>query len=51
MKKMWTVAALLAVVAIPVILATNGPRKKVVVPVAPVAGDSNDIFEYELLEQ
>jgi hypothetical protein len=51
MKKMWTVAALLAVAAIPLIIASNGPKKKTVVPVAPVAGDSNDIFEWELREQ
>lgn len=50
MKRMWTVAALLAVAVIPVILATSGPKKKAVVPVAPVAGDSNDIFEWELKE-
>jgi len=49
MKKLWTVAALLAIAAIPIILANNSPAKKRV-PV-PVAGDSNDIFEWELREE
>ncbi len=49
MKKIWTVAALLAVAAIPIIIANNAtPKKKAV---APVAGDSNDIFEWELREE
>lgn len=51
MKKLWTVAALLAVAAIPIIIASNGPKKKILVPVAPIAGDANDIFEWELKEQ
>jgi hypothetical protein len=43
MKKMWAVAALLAVAAIPIILLS---RQKKLDP--PVAGDENDIFEWEL---
>lgn len=49
MKKIWTVAALIAVATIPLIIANSkSDRKK---PVMPVAGDANDIFEWELKEQ
>lgn len=47
MKSIWTFAAILAVAALPILIATNTPKKKVVVP---VAGDANDIFEWELQE-
>ncbi len=40
-KTMWTVAALLAVAAIPLLLAK---RKRAAVP---VAGDVNDIYEWD----
>lgn len=40
-KTMWTVAALLAVAAIPIYLVR---RKKAEIP---VAGDANDIFEWD----
>lgn len=49
MKKIWTVAALLAVATIPLIIANSNHGKKK--PVVPVAGDANDIFEWELKEQ
>jgi hypothetical protein len=49
MKKIWTVAALLAVATIPLILANSTSAKRK--PVVPVAGDANDIFEWELKEQ
>ncbi len=49
MKKIWTVAALIAVATIPLIIAnTHAPKRK---PVVPVAGDANDIFEWDLKEQ
>ncbi len=47
MKSIWTFAALLAVAAIPILLATNTSKRKVVIP---VAGDANDIFEWEFQE-
>jgi hypothetical protein len=43
MKSLWAIAALLAVAAIPIILVS---REKKAEP--PVAGDANDIFEWEL---
>jgi hypothetical protein len=43
MKKVWAVAALLAVAAIPIILLSR--EKK---PSPPIADDANDIFEWEL---
>lgn len=49
MKKLWTVAALIAVATIPLIVANAAPKKKPVV--VPVAGDANDIFEWDLKEQ
>jgi hypothetical protein len=49
MKKIWTVAALLAVATIPLIIANTTSAKRK--PVVPVAGDANDIFEWELKEQ
>ena len=49
MKKIWTVAALIAVATIPLIIANSKTDRKK--PVMPVAGDANDIFEWELKEQ
>jgi hypothetical protein len=43
MNKVWAVAALLAVAAIPIIILSKEKA-----PVPPAAGDSNDIFEWEL---
>jgi hypothetical protein len=43
MKKVWAVAALLAVAAIPIILMSKEKKAD-----PPVAGDANDIFEWEL---
>ncbi len=51
MKKLWTVAALLAIAAIPIVLANSGNNIAKKRAVAPVAGDSNDIFEWELREE
>jgi len=45
MKSMWTVAALLAVAAIPLIIASKPSKKKSVVP---VPRSQDDIFEWEL---
>ena len=49
MKKIWTVAALIAVATIPLIIANSKTDRKK--PVMPVAGDANDIFEWDLKEQ
>ncbi len=46
MKKMWTVAALLAMAAIPLVILAGKKEQKPV----PVAADANDIFEWELRE-
>lgn len=51
MKKLWTVAALLAIAAIPIVLANSNSNIAKKRTVAPVAGDSNDIFEWELREE
>jgi len=45
MKSMWTVAALLAVTAIPLIIASNTNKKK---SAARVVVNRDDIFEWEL---
>jgi hypothetical protein len=45
MKSMWTVAALLAVAAIPLIIANKTNKKKRAMP---VARSQDDIFEWEL---
>gem|GEM_PF-2082069 len=45
MKSMWTVAALLAVAAIPLIIAGRPVKRKSVVP---VLRREDDIFEWEL---
>ncbi len=45
MKSMWTVAALLAVAAIPLIIAGRTGKKKSAVP---VLRREDDIFEWEL---
>lgn len=45
MKSIWTVAALLAVAAIPLIIAGNSNKKK---SAAPVVMNRDDIFEWEL---
>jgi hypothetical protein len=45
MKNIWTVAALLAVAAIPLIIVSNTNKKK---SVAPVVMNRDDIFEWEL---
>jgi hypothetical protein len=50
MKKIWTVAALIAVATIPLIIA-NSKHEKKNKPYIPLAGDANDIFEWELKEQ
>jgi hypothetical protein len=46
MKRMWTVAALLAMAAIPIVILAGKKEQKPV----PVAADANDIFEWELKE-
>ena len=45
MKSIWTVAALLAVAAIPLIIASNTNKRK---SAAPVVMNRDDIFEWEL---
>lgn len=45
--KIWKVAALVALAAIPVLLMTNNSNKKKEAA-RPVAGDSDNIFESEL---
>jgi hypothetical protein len=44
-KSIWTVAALLAVAAIPLIIVSNSNKKK---NAAPVVMNRDDIFEWEL---
>jgi hypothetical protein len=45
MKSIWTVAALLAVAAIPLIIASQTNKKKIAIP---VASNRDDILEWEL---
>jgi hypothetical protein len=43
MKKVWTLAALIAVATLPLLLVRKSDTK----PIIPVAADANDIFEWE----
>lgn len=43
MKKVWTLAALIAVATIPLLLVSKAERK----PEIPIAADANDIFEWD----